>query len=342
MNTQIVNVPARGTGHKAHAKQEHPGDGQTWPESSHVASPWWLRTPLFSAQGQPPFPRLPFALFSLHGSGSHSKGFGEEGQVAESPREAFCRDPGVTAPLTHDRGALLYLALTFDLSSVVPRKRTLELPWKLEVGGSQTRLVLISLQGEGNVLTPVVLLPCTGGNVQPSLLEHCPAGRMTSFPRPAMLVGVVALQPHSDPQLCYHVPGTQASSGGGMSIRFSTLPPKGLRLGPRTKETRLQSPAWVQGWSSQLGTISSIFSLAQSWNGERPWVRQSSWQSIQEGDVVWPAFFLSSLSRRFAQLPSHTRELFALVHLSRLGAHDSFPRLMELHRPPIYFVYIKS
>ena len=27
MNTQIVNVPERDTGHKAHAKQEHPGDG---------------------------------------------------------------------------------------------------------------------------------------------------------------------------------------------------------------------------------------------------------------------------------------------------------------------------
>lgn len=27
MNTQIVNVPERSIGHKAHTKQEHPGDG---------------------------------------------------------------------------------------------------------------------------------------------------------------------------------------------------------------------------------------------------------------------------------------------------------------------------
>lgn len=27
MDTQIVNVPERGTGHKAHTRQEHPGDG---------------------------------------------------------------------------------------------------------------------------------------------------------------------------------------------------------------------------------------------------------------------------------------------------------------------------
>lgn len=26
MNTQIVNVPERGIGHKGHAKQKHPGD----------------------------------------------------------------------------------------------------------------------------------------------------------------------------------------------------------------------------------------------------------------------------------------------------------------------------
>lgn len=26
MNTQIVNVPERGSGHKAHANQGHPGD----------------------------------------------------------------------------------------------------------------------------------------------------------------------------------------------------------------------------------------------------------------------------------------------------------------------------
>lgn len=58
-----------------------------------------------------------------------------------------------------------------------------------------------------------------------------------------MLISIVVLHPRLDPTLCYHVSGAHASSGGGMDIRFPTLPTRGLRLGLRTKETRLQSIA---------------------------------------------------------------------------------------------------
>lgn len=47
MNTQIVNVPERGTGHKAHAQQECPSDGLALYSQCQLLS-WKLRLALFS------------------------------------------------------------------------------------------------------------------------------------------------------------------------------------------------------------------------------------------------------------------------------------------------------
>lgn len=60
-----------------------------------------------------------------------------------------------------------------------------------------------------------------------------------------MAIDIVASHPQSDPGFRHHVcvSGAQAGKGGGMDIGSRTLPPKGLRLGLRTKGTGLQSTA---------------------------------------------------------------------------------------------------
>lgn len=78
MNTQIVNVPARGTGQKAHVRQEHPGDGPA--RSSHLDSlPAAPHTP-FSAQGQPLFWRLRLALFPFKVADLGAGALGKKGR----------------------------------------------------------------------------------------------------------------------------------------------------------------------------------------------------------------------------------------------------------------------
>lgn len=47
MNTQIVNVPERGTGHNAHTRQEYPGDGPAFQQSASD-SPMRLSSQLLS------------------------------------------------------------------------------------------------------------------------------------------------------------------------------------------------------------------------------------------------------------------------------------------------------
>lgn len=143
----------------------------------------------------------------------------------------------------------------------------------------------------------------------------------------------------SDLGHCYFVSGTQASSRGAVDVRYPTVPPKHLRLGLRTKETRLQSTAWVEGWSSQLRTISSIFSLAQSLHGERLWMRQVPPGTVsREVDVVGPVF--SVFSQQTLCLPCKKSLLWFISW--GLGLHDFFLQLIEWHRSPIYFVYIES
>lgn len=78
----------------------------------------------------------------------------------ELPTEAFYRDTEIAASLLHEGSGLLDVdtVLAIDLSSMVARKQTSELPGKLEVGGSHPRCILTSLQGEGCVPTIVILI----------------------------------------------------------------------------------------------------------------------------------------------------------------------------------------
>lgn len=160
---------------------------QTWPESSHLPSLWQLCATFLAAQRQPLFVRLPLALFSRYDVRSRSKSFGKEGQV----RWRWVAHKGVLQRLEHHCSllphggwVLLFVVLAVDLYSVISRTWTPERPWKLKVGGSQTRLVPTCLQGDGHVLTLVALLPCTGRNVHSSVFECCIPGEWHLFPDP--------------------------------------------------------------------------------------------------------------------------------------------------------------
>lgn len=93
------------------------------------------------------------------------------------------------------------------------------------------------------------------------------------------------------PNALYPVSGAQASSRGGMDIRFPTWPPGGAETWPENKgnktsehclSMRMVITTWDHFKHLQLGS-------ELEWR-EAMGKTGSSWQSFWEGDVVWRAF----------------------------------------------------
>ena len=122
-----------------------------------------------------------------------------------------------------------------------------------------------------------------------------------------MLISIVILQPHSGPTLCYPVSGAQASSRGGLDIRFPALPPGGAETWPENKgnktseycsSVRMVIMTWDHFKHLQLGS-------------ELEWREATGKTGVPPGRASGKATwfgepFLSSPSRHSAQLLPHS------------------------------------
>lgn len=103
MNTQIVNVPARGTGQKAHVRQEHPGDGLA--RSNHLDSLPAAPHSLLGSRAAP-FPGASTCLvFPSRWQILEQELWGRRAGGQELPGTAFRRHSGVDAPLLRGGGS---------------------------------------------------------------------------------------------------------------------------------------------------------------------------------------------------------------------------------------------
>lgn len=115
-----------------------------------------------------------------------------------------------------------------------------------------------------------------------------------------------------------------------------------MRVGRKTKETRLLSIGWFQRWPLQPGTTWSIFSVAQSMNGEEPRVACDA-PGRASSKEMWfgKAFLPSPFPDTVPSSASQTRTVFC-GSLSHLRVHNPVLHRIEQQTSSIFCLHLKA